>query len=145
MRKRRIRKSSRQGLTLMEVMLVLVILGILGSMATMFLRGAQKNAYMRAARAEIAAFETGLEQYQLMMLNYPSQQDGLQALLEAPSGSSNEGARSWQGPYIKQHNLQDPWGNPYRYELLSADQYKITSSGPDGSEGTEDDVTSLDQ
>ena len=90
MRTRRSRRN-RAGLTLMEVMLVLVILGILGSMAAMFVSGAQRNALKRTTRAEISSFAEAMDRYHLDMLQYPTGQDGLQALLttalERPSRS----------------------------------------------------------
>lgn len=148
--KKRNSRRSRAGLTLMEVMLVLVILGILGSMAAMFVSGAQKNAMRRTTRAEISSFATALDRYHLDMLSYPSGQDGLQALVSPPS---NDQSNRWAGPYIKTNNdLKDPWGNDYQYEQTnnsSGNQggasFTIKSAGPDGSVGTEDDVSSDDQ
>ena len=138
MRKLRPRRRPRGGLTLMEVMLVLVILGILGSMAAIFLRGAQTKAWIRSTRAEIAVFEAGLEAYHIDNFSYPQQQDGLQALLTKPSNAQN-----WTSPYIKPNDLKDPWGNDYKYELDSGTgEPVISSAGPDGSTGTEDDITS---
>jgi general secretion pathway protein G len=131
------RKRRRAGLTLMEVMLVLVILGILGSMAALFLRGAQKQALIRTTQAEMAVFKTGLEAYQMNMFAYPQTQDGLQSLLNAPSNSTQ-----WMGPYIEPNDLQDPWGNPYQYELVGTEGFVIISPGPDGAQGTEDDIRS---
>ena len=140
--KTRIRRQSRRtGFTLMEVLLVLVILVILGSMAGLFLRSAQKNALINAARAEMSIFESALELYQTNMLAFPETQEGLRALLEAPQSNQAK----WAGPYIKQTNFLDPWGNEYQYERQTADTYIITSAGPDGSVGSEDDIASTDQ
>lgn len=136
----------RTGLTLMEVMLVLVILGILASMAAMFLSGAQKDAMRRATATEISTFETALKQYHLAMFQYPSGQDGLQALVTQPSGDQNN---RWTGPYIEPDNdLKDPWMNEYDIEfpMINGSQgIIIRSAGPDGAMNTEDDITSNDQ
>lgn len=137
----------RAGLTLMEVMLVLVILGILGSMAAMFLSGAQKNAMKQATATEISTLKTAVQQYHLHMFQYPTGQDGLQALVEQPSGDQNN---RWKGPYIEPNNdLKDPWMNAYEIETtqVAGDNqgFIISSAGPDGSMGTEDDVRSTDQ
>ena len=132
------RRPRRTGLTLMEIMLVLVILGILGSMAALFLKNTQRIALMKTTRAEIAVFETGMEQYQMFMNAYPNTQDGLRALIEPPSVNPEK----WTGPYIKQNDLMDEWGNPYEYELENnGDLVIITSGGPDGSVGTADDIS----
>ena len=138
----------RAGLTLMEVMLVLVILGILGGMAAMFLAGAQDDAMRRATAAEINTIETALKQYRLAMLQYPTGQDGLQALIEQPSGDQNN---RWRGPYLEPDNdLKDPWGNDYDIEyptVAGGNQQTILirSAGPDMAMNTEDDITSQDQ
>lgn len=136
----------RAGLTLMEVMLVLVILGILGSMAAMFISGAQKDAMRRATATEISTLETALQQYHLAMFQYPSGQDGLQSLIEQPSGDQNN---RWTGPYIDPDNdLKDPWMNEYEYEIENQNGSQavvIRSAGPDGAMNTEDDVTNRDQ
>ena len=147
---KRRRSSRRSGLTLMEIMLVLVILGILGGMAAMFLAGAQDNAMRRATAAEISAFETALKQYRLDMMQYPTSQDGLRALIEQPSGDQKG---RWNGPYIEPDNdLLDPWDNEYE---LSFEQVTngtsnqqtivIQSAGPDRAMNTDDDIRSTDQ
>lgn len=147
--KTRMRKRTnrdRAGLTLMEVMLVLVILGILGSMAAIFISGAQKDATRRAAKAEIDTLSAALDRYHLTMMSYPTAQDGLRALIEQPSNDQNN---RWaqSGPFIKPNNdLKDPWGNDYEYEANASNGSPVISSvGPDGSSGTEDDVSSEDQ
>ncbi len=145
--RKRTSRSRRAGLTLMEVMLVLVILGILGSMAAMFVSSARKDALRKTTKAEIDVLVNAIDRYSLNMLTYPQQQDGLQALLTKPSSDTNN---RWAGPYIKPNNdLKDAWGNTYEYELQDygngAGGFLITSAGPDGSSGSEDDVTSDDQ
>ena len=143
-RKRSVR-SNRHGLTLMEVMLVLVILGILGSMAAVFISGAQKDALRKATYAEINVLENALEQYHISMFQYPTGQDGLQALLTRPSNDANN---RWAGPYLKNNDLKDPWGNDYQYETQNVNNqtmFTISSPGPDGSMDTEDDIRSDDE
>ena len=143
--KTRSSRRDRQGLTLMEIMLVLVILGILGSMAAMFVSGAQKNAMRKTTKAEISVLVEALERYHLDMFQYPGGQDGLQALLTPPS---NDQANRWAGPYIKNNDLKDAWGNDYDYQQVTGTpgvEFTITSAGPDGSMGSEDDVSSVDQ
>ena len=64
------RRPTRQGFTLMEVLLVLVILVILGSMATMFIRGAQRKARADAARSQIGIFDNAVKMFELNALSY---------------------------------------------------------------------------
>ena len=129
----------------MEVMLVLVILGILGSMAAIFISGAQKDALRKSTYAEIQVLETALENYHINMFSYPTGQDGLNALLEPPSNNTNN---RWAGPYLKNNDLKDPWGNAYQYETQTQGTqtyFTISSAGPDGSHGNEDDISSDDE
>lgn len=145
-RTRTLRRRHRKALTLMEIMLVLVILGILGSMAAMFVQSAQKNGMRKAAQAEISSFETAIDRYLMDMYTNPSPQDGLQALLQKPSSDTNN---RWAGPYIKNNDLKDPWGNDYSYEQEDLGNGNmgvvIKSAGPDGSMGTMDDIVSSSQ
>lgn len=139
-------RRNRKALTLMEVMLVLVILGILGSMAAMFVSSARKDALRRTTKAEIDVFVNAIDRYEMHMLAPPPSQDGLRALIEQPSNDANN---RWAGPYIKPNNdLKDAWGNEYSYDLEQIGTQQVVvikSGGPDGSVGSEDDITSDDQ
>ncbi len=139
--KRRRKQVRHQGFTLIEVLLVLVILVILASMGGLFVRRAQQGAMVNAAKAQIGSFKSCIESYQLAVRNYPTSSAGLQALLIVPSDLPNP-AR-WSGPYfdLKQIPL-DPWDKPYQYQLVDIDNYLIWSLGPDGNDGTEDDIRS---
>lgn len=137
------KRRARRGFTLMEVLLVLVILVILGSMAGVFIRRAQQNAMVDAARTQVRLFEGPLDMYQMHMNKYPTTQEGLAVLRTGPSSTSsttNTNTPQWKGPYLEKAIPKDPWGNDYQYELVNADQYRIWSWGPDGNNGTEDDI-----
>jgi general secretion pathway protein G len=106
-----------------------------------FLRRARQTAFRDAARVQISLFEDALKYYETHIRNYPSTNQSLQALIERPSGLPNQSR--WQGPYLDVKVLPlDPWDQPYRYELADRDTYRIWSVGPDGAEGTEDDISS---
>ena len=130
------RRPRRQGFTLMEVLLVLVILVILGSMAGIFIRGAQKKARVDAARSQIGIFENAIKLYELNMMQYPSSSEGLQSLRNPTGDQTN-----WTGPYLDREVPLDPWNNPYQYQLENTEVYRIWSFGPDGVDGTEDDIS----
>jgi len=132
------RHRRRRGFTLMEVLLVLAILVVLGSMVTVGYMQIQKNANKDAAKGQIGLLEDAVQLYALNVGTCPTTQQGLLALREAPSDLKN--AAKWAGPYLTEELPIDPWGAPYQYEQLSADQFKIWSNGPDGQQGSEDDV-----
>ena len=131
-------RRRRRGFTLMEVLLVLAILVILGSLVGVSIFQMQKNANIKAARTQIGLLEKAITAYQVDVGSYPS---GLDALLAAPADLRNQA--KWSGPYLEKSQVPaDPWGNPFAYELQSAESYRITSSGPDGQNGTADDISS---
>ena len=137
-----LQRRRRRGFTLMEVLLVLVILVALGSMVGVFIRGAQKKAAIDTARAQIGSLAQAVEAYQLDLKNYPTTQQGLAALNEAPGDLPNPEKWGPGGPYVKKKIPLDPWDKPYQYELIDPDTYRIWSLGPDGQDGTDDDIDS---
>ena len=135
------KRQRRQGFTLIEVLLVLAILVVMGAMVTLHFGKTREGANKRAAKVQIQAFEQQLRLYNLDVGTYPDPQSGLQALREPPGNLANQSA--WQGPYIEKEIPNDPWGNPYKYDLgqdVGGNRPIIRSGGPDGILDTEDDV-----
>jgi general secretion pathway protein G len=136
------RKKTRRrkdGFTLIEVLLVLVILVILASLVGFYVRGAQQRALVDAAKSQIGSFKQCVEGFQLDVRNYPSSAGGLQSLITPPSDLRNPDR--WKGPYLDSKKVPlDPWDMPYQYQLVDANNYEIWSLGPDGADGTEDDI-----
>ena len=130
-------RRARRGFTLMEVLLVLAILVILGGTATFFFAGMQTNANKRAALTQINATKSFWAAYRMDVGQYPATLDDLYT---QPADLANPA--KWGGPYIDKPIPPDPWGNPYQY-TPSGDQFKVWSWGPDGTDNTEDDITSL--
>ncbi len=142
-RNRNRKKSHRAGFTLLELMIVLVILVLLFAMVGPRLLGSQKKADIKAAQTQIGNFESALNLYAVDMRTFPSTEDGLQALLEAPS--DERAASKWDGPYLDGNSLPlDPWDNSYQYEYPPANNVRdfpdIWSWGPDGESDTDDDI-----
>lgn len=141
MNKRRREASRRGGFTLIEVLLVLVILVVLGSLVGVGISGARKKSLLKAAKAQVSLFETPLATYELDMNAYPTTAQGLEALRTAPSDAKN--AAKWGPAYMDKKIPLDPWGNPYQYMFpgkKNAQSYDVWSMGPDGVDGTDDDI-----
>src|SRR5678816_2265307 len=103
--------TSQTGMTLIEILVVLVLIGIvMGVLGGNFI-GKGEKAKGDAAKIEIGQIGQALDLYKLEIGKYPTTQEGLQALITAPSGTDR-----WNGPYWKNKAIpKDPWGNEYRY------------------------------
>lgn len=132
--------------TLIELLLVITIISILAAVAVPRFFGRTQEARITAARQTIVgAFGIAMDLYEQDVGRYPSTEEGLQVLIQNPQ------LRNWRGPYLKSASIpMDPWGNPYRYtypsELTNSEYlYDIVSAGPDGTFGSNDDVTNHDE
>lgn len=129
---------SRQsaGFTLVELLLVLVILGTLAALVLPRFAGTSERARRTAAMTQISTFKTALNAYEVDNGSYPK---SLQDLVEQPRDAQN-----WHGPYLDGAVPLDPWKNAYLYVYPgrhNPNGYDLSSVGPDGREGTEDDIT----
>ncbi|MFJ2330520.1 MULTISPECIES: type II secretion system major pseudopilin GspG [Pseudomonas] len=138
-----LRTSTQRGFTLIEIMVVVVIIGVLGAIVVPQFMSRPDQAKVTAARTDIQAISTALEMYRLDTFNYPSTQQGLEALVTRPSGTPL--ARNWnpQG-YLKSLPV-DPWGTPYQYLNPGTHSagYDLFSFGADGVQGGEGFATDI--
>jgi general secretion pathway protein G len=121
-------KDMRKGMTLIEIMVVIVILGILGTFVGMNVFGAVDDAKESKAVSELSTIKTALAR------SYGK--------FNGPNGlpkSLNELV-----PKYLDEQPEDPWGKPYVYNVPGKDgqKYELYSAGPDGQEGTKDDISS---
>lgn len=136
---RRRRVGRRSAFTLMEVLLVLVILVVLASLAVTTYRGTQDRALKDAAKTKVAILSTPIDTFQMHTRSFPT---SLQDLINQPSDSKL--ADRWSGPYLKDQNaLLDPWDNEMKFAAPgkhNTNSYDVWSVGPDGQDGTDDDI-----
>ncbi|MDB6074175.1 MAG: ral secretion pathway protein [Verrucomicrobiaceae bacterium] len=134
------RRLLRSGFTLMEMILVLAIIGILVGLGIFAMKGVVGDAEIGKAMADIRTLQTNIVRYRTMAGFVPSQSQGLEALSKKPSG--NPAPRSWR-QLMDASALTDPWGHPYQYRNPGKKEtggYDVYSTGPDGQDGTQDDV-----
>ena len=127
----------RRGFTLIELLLVMVILAVLAALVVPRLAGRGEEAKIKAARVQIGNFKTALEMFEKDCSRYPTTSEGLQALVLQPGD-----IKGWKKCMDEVPN--DPWDHPYKYTCPgqnNSDGFDILSAGPDGQEGTEDDIT----
>ena len=124
------------GFTLIEVLVVLAILGLIFGLVVPQLVGQQEGAQVKAAKLNISQIDNALTTYRLQNFHYPSQEQGLEALIRKPSGYP-EPKNYNAGGYIKTLP-KDPWGNKYQYLYPGEKgEYDIISYGGDGKPGGE--------
>jgi len=130
-------KKRASGFTLIEVMVVIVILGILAAVVVPRVMDRPDAARITKAKQDIRAMESALELYRLDNFNYPSTDQGLEALVTQPSGSPEP--KNWKdGGYMKRMP-KDPWGNDYQYLNPGVNgAIDIFTYGSDGVEGGEE-------
>jgi general secretion pathway protein G len=129
------------GFTLLELLVVLAILALLAGIATPAVIGYLSRAKVEAAEIQIQTLAQTLDHYRLDVGGYPTQAQGLEALVAKPAE-----ARRWSGPYLTGGKLPlDPWGRPYVYRAPGAggrayDLYSLGADGAEGGEGENADV-----
>ncbi len=124
----------QQGFTLIEILVVIVILSILGGLAAQTLLSRPDAARVQAAQTDLRTLAAALDVYRLDNYRYPSSDQGLQALVERPSGRPE--AKNWNPSGYLKKLPEDPWGSAYLYENEGSD-IEIISLGADGAEGGE--------
>jgi len=126
------RRRLEEGFTLIEIMVVILILGLLATIVVQSLRGATDKAKRTKAQADISEIKTALDRYYLDNGYYPTTDQGLPALVSAPTGG-RQPANYEQGGYIERVP-NDPWGSPYFYQS-DGNSYVLKSYGADGKSG----------
>lgn len=131
-----------RGFTLVELLVVLAILGLLAGLV-----GPQVMKFLGGSKTKTAALQlhdlgATLDLYRLEIGNYPSTDQGLEALVKQPGNAPN-----WNGPYLKKNDVpKDPWGREYNYRSPGQhgafDIWSLGADNRDGGEGEDKDVVS---
>ncbi len=134
--------AAQAGFTLIEVMVVVIILGILAAIVVPRVMDRPDTARIIKAKQDIRALESGLNLYRLDNYVYPSTEQGLEALVQKPSGEPE--ARQWkQGGYMDRLP-KDPWQRPYQYLNPGThgeiDIFTLGADGQPEGEGANGDV-----
>lgn len=133
-------RGNNSGFTLIELLVVIVVLGILAGLVAPRILGRVDDAKIEAARTDIKTLETALGMYKLDNGIYPDTEQGLQALVEAPTTGTLP--RKWKkGGYLQKGKVpKDPWQNDYIYICPGTHgDFDLSSYGGDGMSGGEDE------
>jgi general secretion pathway protein G len=136
------RVAKIRGFTLIEILVVLTLLAIVMGIVGGNYLGQGEKAKQKATKIEIEQIGQTLDLFRLEIGRYPTTQEGLQALITAPTGVPN-----WNGPYWKKNTLpKDPWNNEYKYaspgQHGAYDLWSYGADGKEGGEGADKDITS---
>ena len=126
--------KTMSGFTLIEILIVVVILGILGAVVVPNILSRPDTARIQAAQTDLRALSQTLEIYRLDNFQYPSSEQGLESLVDRPSGFPEP--KNWNPEGYLKKLPTDPWGSLYLYEKTGS-SYSLISLGADGQEGGE--------
>jgi len=129
--------TNSQGFTLIELLIVLAIIGMLASLVGPRLINSLSKSQTKTTYSQIELLSTALDSFHLDNGRFPTQQEGLNALVIAPEGLMN-----WGGPYLKKRKLpKDAWGFEFHYDFPASKgglEFDIYSFGADNLEGGEE-------
>lgn len=134
------------GYSLLEILIVLAIIALIATLVGPRLLGQLDRSKVTAARVQSRAIVSALETMRLDIGRYPTTEEGLVALMTAPTGAE----ATWAGPYLDQAAPADPWGNPYVYAPPSTPESRprvgsLGADGKEGGDGAAKDIFSDDQ
>lgn len=132
-----------RGFTLLEMVIVLGIIAMILGGAIFAMKNIGAGAKLQQVKADVSSIDNMMRMYKLNAGNYPTTQQGLEALRTKPSTAPVP--KMWTQLLTK--DIKDPWGNNYGYKFpgrKNQQEYEIISKGPDGQDGTSDDISSQD-
>jgi general secretion pathway protein G len=128
------------GFTLLEMLVVLAIMGLLAAIIAPQVLKYLGSSRTQTSKVQITNVVSALELFRVDVGRYPTQQEGLNAVVTAPAT-----AVGWNGPYLQKSSaLNDPWGQPYLYRNPGKhgeiDVYTLGSDKAEGGTGEAADV-----
>ncbi len=134
--------SKQGGFSLIEILVVLVIMGLLISVVAPMVLNRADEARIQKVYADFKSIETALKIYRLDNYNYPTTEQGLQALIK-PSSLNPQPRNFKEDGYLAEVPM-DPWGRPYLYLSPGENsQVDIYTLGADGISGGDDQSTDI--
>lgn len=140
-------KSRRfsKGFTLLEIIAVVTILGILISVVAPQVMKMMRQGQRKSTVVIMNGIQQSINSFQLDCGFYPTTEQGLEALITAPTTGNTCKNYDKEGYYSKKQVPKDPWGSPFVYlspGKANPPTYDLYSIGPDKQDGTDDDIKS---
>ncbi|KAA0216278.1 MAG: type II secretion system protein GspG [Leptolyngbya sp. PLA3] len=134
--------SRRRGFTLIEVMIVLAIVLALGAIVSVAVLSRKDEANIQLAKTDLTNLEKGLKWFYFKYNRYPTDEEGLAVLWSAETLDPELDESQWSAQ-LEKPLAKDRWGHEWMYMQQRDDdpaKYALWSVGPDGEDGTEDDL-----
>ena len=137
--------SRRRAFTLIEVMIAIAIVVALIAIVGINVIGQRDTANVGQTKIQMNNIQNAMQDFYLAFNRFPSEDEGIEALwnLEAVAVETEEDEAKWRR-FLEKPTPNALWGNPwgYRAESEFGENFDLWSNGPDGEEGTDDDITS---
>jgi general secretion pathway protein G len=138
-------RRPRAAFTLLEMLMVIALIALLATASIVALGKLFGQGQEGIAKTWVTTTaKTALFGYRMAVGRFPTTEEGMKALVQAPESASGR----WKGPYFETSKVpDDPWGNPYQYRnpgTKNTSSYDVYSMGPDGKDGTADDIGNWD-
>lgn len=135
-----------RGFTLVEVLIAIAIVVILGGIVAVNVVGSREKSKVDVAKIQLDNVKSGLKLYYTAFGKYPTEDEGLEALWSKDVIEIEDEAlveQKWY-QFLEKPVKKDPWDNEWQYTDQSEHgaQYDLWSYGPDGEDGTDDDIVS---
>jgi general secretion pathway protein G len=126
------KRKSNAGISLLEVMVALAIIALVAGLVAPRVMDNFGRAKSTVAETQMHNVKGALQLFYIDVGRYPSEAEGLEALLTQPAGTAN-----WEGPYLDQRgDIQDPWGRVFLYQSPGKEgAFDLSSYGRDGHPG----------
>lgn len=127
-----------RGIVRRDLLLTLAVTALLVGVAAPRLLQRQQHPEASVVRVQLEALNKALQSYRMDVGRYPSDVQGLQALVQPPVGVERT---RWHGPYYPDAEVLDPWGHPfvYRFQGTVGRGYELYSLGRDQAPGGQGD------
>ncbi|MEZ6317869.1 MAG: type II secretion system major pseudopilin GspG [Phycisphaerales bacterium] len=146
------RRIAPRGFTLIEVLIVLAIILMIAGLVSVSLFERRDQADISHAKINLNTLRDGLDAFRLDFRRYPTDEEGVAVLWDKEKLDADADAGTWT-KYLRDALPTDPWGNEWGYAQVSESYeqgddenttavapYDLWSNGPDGEEGTDDDI-----
>jgi general secretion pathway protein G len=134
----------QRGLTLVEVLIVIAILLAIGGLVVVNLLPKKEEANVGLQKVQLQEIDRAMEMFRLDMNRWPTEEEGLEALWTRDAIEDEDEQEKWKSAYLSDRIEKDIWGHALVYhnpsDVRGEGYYDVISTGPDGEEGTDDDL-----